>query len=163
VTLASLADAANVSPRTVRYYITRGLLKPPSTGGGGAEYGPEHLNALQAIRSLQAQHLPLAEIRVRLAQEPEASPSPSTSASSALDYITGALGGFGTSAPPSFVADSGSAPYGRQGSAPTRSTWERHTVAPDVEIHVRRPLSREANRKLDRLLAQALAIFKESP
>jgi hypothetical protein len=42
-----------------------------------------------------------------------------------------------------------------------RSTWERMTLAPDVELHVRRPLSREQNKKLDRLLDAARSIFSE--
>jgi len=46
-------------------------------------------------------------------------------------------------------------------SMPSRSTWERHTLAPDVEVHVRRPLTRELNRKLERLLDLARRIFEE--
>ena len=46
---------------------------------------------------------------------------------------------------------------------PTRATWERVTVAPDVELHIRRPLSREQNKLVDRLLDAARAIFSEEP
>ena len=43
----------------------------------------------------------------------------------------------------------------------TRSQWDRIVLAPDVELHVRRPLSREQNRSVDRLLEAARAIYKE--
>lgn len=45
----------------------------------------------------------------------------------------------------------------------TRSTWERIPLAPDVELHVRRPLSREQNRQVERLLEAARDLFAEEP
>ena len=45
--------------------------------------------------------------------------------------------------------------------APSRSQWERVALAPDVELHVRRPLSREQNRRVERLLEEARRIFEE--
>ena len=41
-----------------------------------------------------------------------------------------------------------------------RSTWERIPLAADLELHVRRPLDRETNRRLDRLLAFARELFE---
>jgi DNA-binding transcriptional MerR regulator len=34
---------------------------------------------------------------------------------------------------------------------PDRSTWERLVITPDVELHVRRPLDRQTNRRVDQL------------
>ncbi len=45
----------------------------------------------------------------------------------------------------------------------TRSTWERIPLASDVELHVRRPLSREQNRQVERLLEAARDLFAEEP
>jgi hypothetical protein len=45
-------------------------------------------------------------------------------------------------------------------STAERSTWERVALSPDIELHVRRPLDRQANKQLDQLLAAARAIFK---
>jgi hypothetical protein len=42
-----------------------------------------------------------------------------------------------------------------------RSQWERIALAPEIELHVRRPLSRTMNRKLERLLEFARALMKE--
>ena len=36
-------------------------------------------------------------------------------------------------------------------TTPDRSTWERLVITPDVELHVRRPLDRQTNRRVDQL------------
>ena len=46
---------------------------------------------------------------------------------------------------------------------PPRSQWERLTLDPDIELHIRRPLSREGNRRVERLLDAARRIFSEEP
>jgi hypothetical protein len=43
----------------------------------------------------------------------------------------------------------------------TRSQWDRIVFAPDVELHVRRPLTRQMNRCVDDLIAAARKIFQE--
>lgn len=63
--LDELARRAKVPPRTIRLYITRGLIPGPLRSGKKAAYGPEHLAALKEIRRLQRQGLTLAEIRQR--------------------------------------------------------------------------------------------------
>ncbi|PTL81514.1 helix-turn-helix domain-containing protein [Vitiosangium sp. GDMCC 1.1324] len=66
--LTELAEAAGVSPRTVRYYVQRGLLPAPPFKGPDTVYGEEHLQRLKAIRALQAKFLPLDAIQVELAR-----------------------------------------------------------------------------------------------
>ena len=44
-----------------------------------------------------------------------------------------------------------------------RSTWERIVVHPDIELHVRRPLARADQRRLDALLEQAQRLFSTEP
>lgn len=65
--ISELADLAGVTPRTIRYYLSQGLLPSPGATGPGVKYGDEHLDRLRLIRGLQRQHLPLAEIRTQLA------------------------------------------------------------------------------------------------
>lgn len=65
--IEELADRTGVSVRTVRYYISQGLLPGPGTRGKGTVYGDEHLARLRLIRRLSEQHVPLAEQRERLA------------------------------------------------------------------------------------------------
>lgn len=64
--LEELAAEAGVSPRTVRYYVQRGLLPAPEFRGKDTAYGRGHLLRLHAIKRLQQAHLPLDEIQIRL-------------------------------------------------------------------------------------------------
>ena len=64
--LDELAEAAGVAPRTVRYYVQRGLLPAPEFHGKDTSYGEGHLLRLRAIRALQAEHLPLDTIEAEL-------------------------------------------------------------------------------------------------
>ena len=61
-TLKKLATEAGVPERTIRFYISRGLVDPPLRGGRGAAYGQKHKERLELIRALQAQGMMLAEI-----------------------------------------------------------------------------------------------------
>lgn len=60
--LDELATRAGVSPRTVRYYIQRGVLPAPDFKGPDTAYDERHLHALRAIKRLQEDHLPLDAI-----------------------------------------------------------------------------------------------------
>ncbi len=97
--LTELADLAGVTPRTVRYYLAQGLLPAVGQTGPGSKYGADHLDRLRLIKRLQAEHLPLAEIRHRLeGLDPETirdlagSPEPAPPPDSALDYLRTVLG-----------------------------------------------------------------------
>lgn len=67
MTLAELTEAADVSTRTVRYYIAEGLLPPPEGAGPSSVYTAGHLTRLRLIQRLKAAYWPLKEIRRRLA------------------------------------------------------------------------------------------------
>lgn len=64
--ISELADEAGVSTRTVRYYVSEGLLPPPLGSGPNSRYTNAHREQLEIIGSLKAQFLPLREIRRRL-------------------------------------------------------------------------------------------------
>ena len=61
-TLQELAEESAVPPRTIRFYIARGLLPGPVVAGRGAVYGDEHFARLRSIRRLQSEGRTLAEI-----------------------------------------------------------------------------------------------------
>ena len=207
--ITELADLAGVTPRTVRYYLAQGLLPAVGQTGPGSKYTPGHLARLQLIRRLQAEHLPLAEIRRRLetlgdeeirdlvgASQP--APPPDT----ALEYLRTVLGGSvagrtlarpdvrpmmpalqktgarsstGPIVPPAplaamSVAEAPVEPIDPSPSAapadPTvrpsdRSQWERIVLAPDVELHIRRPLPRAQNKQVERLVTIARELLEE--
>jgi DNA-binding transcriptional MerR regulator len=62
MTLAELSEASGVPARTIRFYISRGLLAGPAKAGRAAAYTNEHLSRLNEIKSLQAGGRMLAEI-----------------------------------------------------------------------------------------------------
>ena len=64
--LDELSREADVTPRTIRYYIAEGLLPPPETTGRNASYTQDHLDRLLLIGGLKEQYLPLKEIRARI-------------------------------------------------------------------------------------------------
>ncbi len=67
--LSELAERAGVPARTIRLYISRGLLPGPLRSGRKAAYGPHHLAILKRIKELQHKGLTLAEIRHALGKE----------------------------------------------------------------------------------------------
>jgi len=79
-TLAELSEESGIPARTIRFYITRGLLDGPVKAGRGAAYTAEHLARLEKIKALQAEGRMLAEIALELdgkpAAEKAAAPSP---------------------------------------------------------------------------------------
>lgn len=172
--ISEVCDRADVTPRTVYFYVQQGLLPPPSGAGPAARYSGGHVARLRLIRLLQKQHLPLAEIGKRIrglsddevqALVQEAKARRPEKESSALDYIRGVLSESTSPAsrsrtPPRPLAPAVPAmPAYRESTPPGRSQWERHTFADGIELHVRRPLSRVEQRQVDKLMVAARQIF----
>ena len=65
--LEELAREGGTSPRTVRYYVQRGLLPAPAFKGKDTGYAREHLVRLRAIKRLQEAYFPLDAIAAELA------------------------------------------------------------------------------------------------
>lgn len=138
-----------VTPRTVYFYIQKGLLPPPGTSGPGAKYEHRHLTRLRLIKLLQREHLPLAEIRERM----EAL-SDDQAEQMLRERLHASLPQNSESAPGSIAqnptrstlpsrkatADRIKAPVGVG-----RSQWDRVLLTRDIELHIRRPLTRERN------------------
>ncbi|MBA2775399.1 MAG: MerR family transcriptional regulator, partial [Chloroflexia bacterium] len=68
LSLDELCDLAAVTVRTVRYYISEGLLPPPRGHGVTSHYAQEHLDRLTVIGLMKERFLPLKEIRRTLDQ-----------------------------------------------------------------------------------------------
>lgn len=229
-TISDLARLTGLSVRTIRYYLAQGLIPASGESGPGAHYGQGHLDRLRLVRRLQQQHLPLAEIRNRLASLTDdelaalagddaqaARPEPEASA---LDYIRSVLAAHRArepkpampAAPPPpppmpsalasrpvpapSIAPRGAMPRMRdvRAGAPStllrksiaipsdlheavsdeagqpaepappsieRSQWERLSLGPNLELHVRRPLSRLEQKRVERLITIARQVLKE--
>ena len=188
--LTDLAKLAGVSTRTVRYYIAQGLLPSPTQAGPNSRYSDEHLERLRKIRRLQAAHLPLAEIRRLLeqlsTQEVTALSDATTSyddiaSDTALDYIESLLRprtvgrpasiestyapttfpGASINAQPPAAAPAPAPAPNQPSTEPDRAQWERISLDPDIELHVRRPLTRQHSKQVERLIAIARELLKE--
>ena len=68
--LAELAAEAGIPARTIRYYISRGLLDGPVVAGRAAHYTAAHLERLRRIQRMQTRGMMLAEIAHALARRP---------------------------------------------------------------------------------------------
>jgi DNA-binding transcriptional MerR regulator len=172
--LTELAKLAGVSARTVRYYIAQGLLPSPVQQGPNTRYSDAHLDRLRLIKRLQNAHLPLAEIRRQLGALPAeqvATLSESTSAyeppaDSALDYIESLLAPRKAvlAAPAPAAAAAAMTPMAPEPPPPPesdRTQWDRITLDPDIELHIRRPLTRQQNKQVERLVKIARELLRE--
>jgi DNA-binding transcriptional MerR regulator len=139
--LTELADLAGVTPRTVRYYLAQGLLPAVGQMGPGSRYDAGHLARLQLVRRLQAEHLPLAEIRRRLetlsddeVRDLVGATEPAPPVDTALEYLRTVLG-----AP---LASRAGTPHGLPPApaASLQGVAERSVVAP-VLMRANRTLS----------------------
>ncbi len=98
-TISKLAEAGQVTVRTIRYYVAEALLPPPAGGGRAATYSQEHLDRLKLIKILKAEFLPLQEIATLLtgldhqavvellAEKQQSEPPPSPAPDSAKEYL----------------------------------------------------------------------------
>lgn len=65
-TLSELADESGIPARTIRFYITRGLVDGPVKAGREAAYTAAHVARLKRIKSLQSEGRMLSEIAALL-------------------------------------------------------------------------------------------------
>jgi DNA-binding transcriptional MerR regulator len=65
-TLADLERETNVNARTIRYYITEGLLQPAYGRGPSSTYDSDHLLRLRLIQQYKEERLTLKDIKERL-------------------------------------------------------------------------------------------------
>jgi DNA-binding transcriptional MerR regulator len=142
-TLRELAADTGVPERTIRFYISRGLVDPPLRGGRGAAYGAGHKARLEDIKKLQAKGMMLAEISHAIAlanSEPvhrgkvvvldEALPERRQARAAEADAELR----LSHAAAPGYAPARVSAPAP---SLPEPAVWRSYPVAPDVMVMVR--------------------------
>jgi DNA-binding transcriptional MerR regulator len=187
-TIGELAQAADVTTRTIRYYVAQGLLPPPYGGGRAASYGEQHLHRLELIKLLKQEFLPLNEIKAllygldddavrTLLQERRQRP-PAPAPDTAKEYLRTLLNPDAKS--PSLLrqtvarkaqslsdqplgVSAGSGLFARRSPVPAEqvqisredaTAWQRYSLHPDVELHVRQPAQdAKLSTHLDRLVA----------
>jgi DNA-binding transcriptional MerR regulator len=185
LTIDELAERVDVPVRTIRFYISQGLLPGPGSRGKSATYGEEHVIRLRLIRRLAEQRVPLTKIaelvgdlsldeaRALLAQEERRASELQTAEASGSpkDYVAALLRD-------AQAARETPAPSRKQGAglsskplrparelvdvqpyapAPSAPTeaWKRWTLAPGVELHVRGDALARYRELIRRLLSAA--------
>lgn len=166
LTIEELAERVGVPIRTIRFYITEGLLPGPDRRGKAAVYGEEQLLRLRLVRLLSDRRVPLVEIRARMAplsldeirtllgeeeqivieQERRIQP-PSPKA-----YVSSLLKGVARQ-----VHETPEASYSvdPRRKVPQHEDWQRWELAPGIELHVRTNVSSRDRALVERLLKMA--------
>jgi Ca-activated chloride channel family protein len=140
--LEELARHAGVSPRTVRYYVQRGLLPPPVFRGRDTAYEQEHLIRLHAIRRLQERFLPLDTIQGELDRR-------------SLAELQALADGREETAPVARLALSASRPMPTlQAVERDGEQWQRWVVVPGLELHLSAQASPATRRVAHDLLSE---------
>lgn len=162
--LDELTELADVTTRTVRYYIAEGLLPPPATIGRNASYTQEHLDRLRLIARLKEEYLPLKEIRARLQ-----SMTPQQIRDEAdNDEVFGRE----TQTPASrYIAEAmqesrAPAPRHRReatrGQDPDNQTWRRIRISDEAELLITESASQRRSAQLDAAIDWIRRILNES-
>lgn len=171
-----LAEKAGISVRTIRYYISEGLLPAPDTKGRYATFSEEYRLRLELILKLKDAFLPLKEIRDRivgldqtqikeLLDQFDAANANNQNAmfvsdatlhevkerplTGALDYLANIMGEQQVSKSPRNIPAPLVQPQRRPASEV--ETWQRILLAPGLELHVRpaeEPYYRERIRQI---------------
>ena len=135
--LDELAEQAGVSPRTVRYYVQRGLLPGPTFRGKDSSYGREHLVRLRAVKRLQDQFLPLDVIQEELAKRTLEQIERLASGKEQLSTVPVAT-------PPAPKTE------------PARGTsWQRYELAPGLELNLAADAPESVRRLAEKLINDA--------
>jgi len=160
LTIKDLSAATNVSVRAIRFYQSQGLLDAPGTRGSSAKYGDSHLKRLELIKSLQKERLTLEEIGARIESLDDEGVAReldelSQNRESAVSYAR-SVRLAGERQDPRFRAERAPVSQVVSGVAPrSRGTWERISLSPGVELHVRSPMSHRQTKLVSRLVELA--------
>ncbi len=180
LTIEELAERAETSVRTIRFYIAEGLLPGPGARGKAASYSGDHLLRLRLIRRLAEQRVPLAEQRAMLARlSPEEAqalldeeeeramqreqaaqaPSPKEYLATLLQQARAARQPPASQVKAVPASPASSAPHARLYQRPVNTlpsqpadVWQRWELAPGVELHVKVDVADQQRRLIERLL-----------
>ena len=174
--IGELAEEAGVSTRTIRYYVSEGLLPPPVGAGPNSRYTDAHLSQLGIIGRLKEQYLPLREIRRRLIGHgdvpaaPVAAPPPSEyHGLSRRDRELAEYRELNRSMPPAaahFVSSPRPAPelphrtLAEQAAPPEREqVWRRVSISDEAELLITEDQYRRHQDKIDWLIQWARRVL----
>lgn len=164
LSIRELADTASVSVRTVRFYQQEGLLDAPGVRGVKSAYGEADIKRLELIKAYQREGYSLAGIRDRLQSMGEADIAQELDRlrpgrGSAADYARSIRMGAERETP-FFRAERTPQRTVATPSRRSRDSWERISLTPNLELHVRSPLSHHETKLVSRLVELADRLIK---
>ncbi len=151
-TIGELAEMSGVTPRTVRYYVSQGILPPGTKSGHQSLYADEHVELIHEIKRLQDQYLPLKVIRRMLAGDED-------------DQGRGGASELGAMAVREedtryMLEDAPSEPRRPRAESVGRpQDWVRIEIAPGVEIHYQRAEIAGQEHVIDDLIDRAKRVL----
>jgi DNA-binding transcriptional MerR regulator len=177
--IGELANKTGVSVRTIRFYISEGLLPSPETRGRYTVYDEEYINRIELIKRLKEAFLPIKEIRVMLETKSkveideflshyEDTRSPEHSA---LDYIAGIMEtkpvyserppNIQFQSPPTELRTNRSAMPAARPIADIEGddNWKRFKIISGFELHITEKIFEQYKREINQLIEKARTIF----
>lgn len=149
--------------RTVRYYLSEGLIQAPEEKQGTASvFNYLHLLQLLAVKRLQADHLPIRKIRELVAGRSErelerlvgVGPQPRES-NEATRYLESLL--TKPPPPPSAPLAGVMASMAKFGESDESRSWQRVEIEPGLELHIRSDYEPPAESRKKRSLLDRIA------
>ena len=170
--ISEMAELAGITVRTVRYYISLGLLPPPYERGSTASYGKDHLERLKVIEQLKKRRLSLSEINHMLStlSLDEIAELINPTIPTDTESVAG-VSEFKDMFAASATALRRTKPLRLQGGhlaaasgppSPTEEdseSWVRERITEGIEIHHKTPLPEDEEAKLFDLVSRARAMF----
>jgi DNA-binding transcriptional MerR regulator len=166
--------------RTIRYYLSEGLIAPAGDKQGTASvFGYRHLLQLLVVKKLQSEHLPIRKIRelverreVRELERLLGLKSAAPGKNEAVSYLeklltkpapkggTSSASALNFSSAPQGIAQSAPPPQASQPSSSSSNAWERIEIEPGLELHVqgsyRFPTETRGIRRLTQIIASLI-------
>ena len=156
---ASAATGDEVRERTIRFYQQEGLLDPPGVRGIKGFYGEADVKRIELIKAYQKEKYSLAGIRDRLQSMNDGEVARELQRlregrKSAADYAR-AVRLSAEREPAGPTAGGSVRPVPGRSVGRSRGSWERITLTPNIELHVRSPLSHHETKLVSRLVELA--------
>lgn len=178
--IGELANKTGVSVRTIRYYISEGLLPSPQSRGRYTIYDEEYIDRIATIKRLKEAFLPIKEIRTMLETKSEAEINEFLSiyedtgpSNEALDYISSMMdkekhyqaepAGIQKQAPmPELFSARSRMPSARGSNhLEDNSVWRRFEIVPGFEVHVREDVFKQSGKIVFNLIESAKKVLQK--
>ena len=170
MTIQDLSDRTGTPVRTIRFYVTERLLPGPEGRGTATTYTENHLLRLRLIRALTGRHVPLADIRSRLEQIPDAELAKVLAEE---EQIVVAESVAEESSPREYIStllnrareakkESSPSKSRKQSSQLESEEWRRVKIAEGIELHYTAEAEREEAQAIRQIVEEARNITGKS-